>query len=412
MSYSNSNLRFNSEKTFTTSNLTPELDSVANDENTFIIAGQGVLVFKPINDIQAGTETELYFWNKEQSEGLKLKLTITETHKSIALIQLPSLTVLASKENVGLLEDALAFYWVSFDAQNLWIRFGVGEARLETNCFSYQLEPENGKSKKFMEKICRFEIDEKIFRSIRFLRDPILDSVPLKVKNTDELTMSDIAWNSCMPKANLSEIGQKLYDNISGKNFVLNTPDFPTFTDAIEYSINTEGCWCNTKLKEKAGEFGEGADTQMVYLRITLGQNGGESPGVPYVMEIWPSGCFSPIHNHAGANAIIRVLYGQINVTLYPYLGSKEPFGNKTFSEGDITWISPTLNQFHRLKNPSKDGLTCITIQCYLYDQDDKTHYDYFDYIDTHNGIGHYEPDSDMDFIEFKTRMMKEWNGR
>jgi hypothetical protein len=274
------------------------------------------------------------------------------------------------------------------------------------------LEADKGKAKKFMESLSHFEFDKNIFQGIRLLRDPILDNVPLKVKNTDELTMSDIAWNSFMPKANLSGIGRKLYDNIAGKNFVLNTPDFPTFTDAVEYSINTEGCWCNTKLKEKAGEFGEGGDAKMVYLRITLGQNGGESPGVPYVMEIWPAGCFSPIHNHAGANAIIRVLYGQINVTLYPYLGSKEPFGNKTFSAGDITWISPTLNQFHHLKNLNEDGSTCITIQCYLYDEDDKTHYDYFDYIDTHNGIGHYEPDSDMDFIEFKTRMMEEWNSR
>ena len=53
---------------------------------------------------------------------------------------------------------------------------------------------------------------------------------------------------------------------------------------------------------------------------------------------------------------------------------------------------------------------TCITIQCYMYDNEDTTHYDYFDYLDDNGNILQYEPDSDMDFISFKNKMKEEWN--
>jgi hypothetical protein len=69
--------------------------------------------------------------------------------------------------------------------------------------------------------------------------------------------------------------------------FYLNSDDFPDFSDAIEYSIITEGKWCNTRLKEKSREFNKDKSNILeTYLRITLGQNNGESPGIPYVMEI------------------------------------------------------------------------------------------------------------------------------
>ena len=215
-----------------------------------------------------------------------------------------------------------------------------------------------------------------------------------------------------MPKSNLSIIGQKLYDCISGKNFVLNTPDFPQFSKAIEYSIKTPGKWCHECLKRKANEFDKDKPNEKeTYLRITLGENNGESPGIPYVMEIWPVGHYSPIHNHGGASAIVRVLHGAINVSLFPFLSGDQldPFAITDFKKGDITWISPSLNQVHQLKNLETNTETCITIQCYMYRQDNTTHYDYFDYLDASGTKQAYEPDSDMDFLDFKAIMRREW---
>ena len=211
------------------------------------------------------------------------------------------------------------------------------------------------------------------------------------------------------------ETTTKLYDCISGKNFIIDTPDFPNFTKAIEYSIATPGKWCYKCLKKKATEFDKDKPNfKETYLRITLGENNGESPGVPYVMEIWPVGHYSPIHNHGGSNAIIRVLNGSINVSLFPFLSGDyvEPFAVANFEKEDITWISPTLNQVHQLKNLETNKDTCITIQCYMYETDDSKHYDYFDYLDTIGTQHPFEPNSDMDFIEFKKIIKEEWEER
>jgi hypothetical protein len=218
-----------------------------------------------------------------------------------------------------------------------------------------------------------------------------------------------------MPKAFLSTIGQKLFDCVSGENFILDTDDFPDFSEAIEYSILTPGCWCHEKLKEKSTEFNpDKPNINETYLRITLGQNNGESPGIPYVMEIWPANHFSPIHSHSNANAIIRVLHGSINVSLFAFLCEDSdgisPFAKANFDKDDITWISPSLNQTHQLRNIGTN--TCITIQCYMYENEDTSHYDYFDYIDADGNKKQYEPDSDMDFMLFKQIIKEEWENK
>jgi uncharacterized RmlC-like cupin family protein len=247
---------------------------------------------------------------------------------------------------------------------------------------------------------------------LKILRDPVTDSVPLTLKDTATLTMDDVASGSYMPVANLPVTAQKLYNCIAGPKFCLDTPEVPDFYRAIELSIATPGSWCYETLKKKATEFSKDRPNILeTYLRITLGQNNGESPGVPYVMEIWPAAHYSPVHSHAGAEAVIRVLEGDIHVDLYPYLSKDAaPFLGADFVKGDVMWISPTLNQTHQLKNTSSS--TCITIQCYMYDETDDKHYDYFDYLDEKGVVQQYEPDSDMDFVAFKELMLEEWATR
>ena len=249
---------------------------------------------------------------------------------------------------------------------------------------------------------------------LRLLRDPITAKTPLLIKDTNSLTMSDVAEGKVLPSGNLSPMSQRLYNCVSGDKFTLNTPDFPDFIQAIEHSIATPGLWCNKTLKSKDGTFGKSEPAE-TYLRITLGQNNGESPGIPYVLEIWPVGHYSPVHNHGGASAIIRVLNGSINVKLFPFLcddkGGIEPHSETNFQVGDITWISPTLNQVHQLKNEGKKD-TCMTIQCYMYENEDAAHYDYFDYVDTDGSKKQFEPDSDADFLIFKEIIRQEWTSQ
>lgn len=375
------------------------------DNVNLIVHGQGIVLFK------ANQICTLHFTNKHGKLGLKVQFT----NELIIVTMKPSNEPLIDPKNSkGLTKNDGAYYWFSLDSQNLCLYAGIGEARQENIIYSYQFLDKNKKENKcLLESLVSVEcVDLEI---IRLVRDPLTSSIPLLVKNTEDLTMDDIAKGTYMPKANLSIMSQKLYDCIAGNKFKLNTPDFPDFVKAIEYSIVTPEKWCYKCLKQKSTEFDKDKpNDKETYLRITLGQNNGESPGIPYVMEIWPVGHYSPIHNHGESSAIIRVLNGSINVSLFPYLSSDNvlPFAAVDFKKDDITWISPTLNQVHQLKNLENNKDTCITIQCYMYENENTDHYDYFDYIDASNKIEQFEPNSDMDFINFKETIRKEWNER
>lgn len=385
---------------------------ILNDTLKFdlIIKGQGVLIFSN-NDSQEDSYFKIY--NEDKTDGLK----ITFTKDNVKVIKIGSSKRLNDKNNKkGLIDSKGAYYWFSIDSQNQRLYAGIGEVRLDTIIYNYNLKHSD---KLFLESIVSIEISKKskFMKQLKLLRDPVISNIPMLVKDTNELSMNDIASGLYLPSANLSMIAQKLYNCISGKKFVINDDDFPDFTKAIEYSIITEGLWCNKTLKKKSTEFNKDKpNIWETYLRITIGENNGESPGIPYVMEIWPSGHYSPIHSHSSANAVIRVLHGEINVDLYPYLcGEKDgvkPFATKEFYKDDITWISPTLNQTHKLTNLPESKDTCITIQCYMYELEDTLHYDYFDYININGKINKYEPDSDMDFMKFKQLMKEEWSKR
>jgi hypothetical protein len=400
-----------------------DLINTKNKKNKLLVHGQGVYIFNykedssyfyNFNDIM--TDVIFTFYTNDKKDGLK----VIFTKDNVNVIRLSdSKNLTDTNNNYGLTNKKGAYYWFSLDSQNQQLYAGIGESRIETKIYEYKFlflsDDERKSNKQFLESLTYIKNNSKNITPIKLLRDPITMCVPLLIKNTDELSLDDIARGFYLPKANLSIISQKLYDCISGEMFYLNSDDFPDFSDAIEYSIITEGKWCNTRLKEKSREFNKDKSNILeTYLRITLGQNNGESPGIPYVMEIWPIGHYSPIHNHGNSNAIIRVLHGSINVSLFPYLSeekeSVEPFAITNFDKDDITWISPTLNQIHQLKNLEENTDTCITIQCYMYDNEDNSHYDYFDYRNKDGIKEPYEPDSDMDFISFKELIRKEWN--
>ena len=376
-----------------------------------IIHGQGVFLFNT-KEVCLLTVS-----NKDKSDGLQVSLSDTE----FLVTRMANSNKYESQgKKGGLTNKSGAYYWFSLDSQNQLLQAGIGEPRLETACYTYQFDRSDKlweANKSFLESLVSIDLpNTATVTPLRVLKDPVTNTVPLLLKGINNLTMDDVAGTEYLASAALPASAQTLYNCVAGEKFVLDTPDFPDFSKAIEYSIRTPGMWCNTRIQQKANEFSKEPQPLETYLRITLGQNNGESPGIPYVMEIWPVGHYSPIHNHGGSNAIIRVLHGSIHVSLYPFLCDQantiEPFATKDFNKGDITWISPTLNQVHMLKNLDTNTDTCITIQCYLYDTADTVHYDYFDYLGNNNAKNQYEPDSDMDFLEFKKTMRQEWDSR
>jgi hypothetical protein len=383
----------------------PIKTALHKDESSFrfIVKGQGVILFNNKYPELCGVS----IYNNYKTDGL----TIQITPMNVIVMRIKNHAILNDPNNKsGLLNMKGVYYWISLDSQNQRLFVGIGEARIENVIYQYQWiwkkeqDDMRRANKLFLESLYHIEVIETV-SPIELLRDPITTSIPMYVLDTDRLSIDDVASGVYLPDSNLDSICQKLFNCISGKNFVLDDPSFPDFSKAIENSIKTPGLWCYERLRQKATEFNK--DILETYLRITIGKNNGESPGIPYVIEIWPVGHFSPIHNHAGANAIIRVLHGSINVSLFSFLcdknGGLKPFNRVDFNKDDITWISPTLNQVHQLKNLETNKDTCITIQCYMNDSD------YFDFIDAAGDVQKYEPDSDMDFIAFKMRMKQEW---
>ncbi|SHO54341.1 cysteine dioxygenase [Vibrio quintilis] len=369
-----------------------------------------------------------------KATGVELRVIVWPDETQIVIFNTITWQVVQrfTQTNIGINPDPGCQYWVSLDTSNRSISTGIGEIRKETETLSYRFKADSGEDEKIIHdmfhSIETIEVffDEEAFEASAF-RFPVTIQLPLAIIPANKLTMMDIADvsdpdqltgpNSEKTKVtiinNLPAACQQLYANVAGQSFQLNTQDFPDFAEAINHNIITEGCWCHDKLieKAKADEFGGGE--KETYLRITLGENYGNSPGIPFVMEIWPIGHQSPIHNHGDANAIIRVLSGAITVNLYSMLSSvktnQTPFKTATFTQEDVTWISPGMNQIHQLTNEQKDQ-ACITIQCYQYSDSNTLHYEYFDFInDQDDKIEQFYPNSDMSFIKFKNIVKTEW---
>ena len=332
-----------------------------------MIHGQGVVVFT--------RPSLVYFLDDTELDGLMF----TCTDRSVVVIRISTRVQYTDPTNSG------PATWFSIDPQNQQLYAGTGEPRIETATYRYTLSHED---KAFLESIVRVTPSPD-----RTIRDPISSrQVPLTLKKN--LSMRDVALGRHMHRSHLSPVARQLYDCVASETFALEKG----LAKLIDRSISTPGCWCYEKLREK--------DPDLSYLRITLGRNGGESPGVPYVMEIWPVGHHSPVHNHAGSNAIIKVLRGSIQVSLFGDLEAPRPFREAILSKGALTWLSPTLNSVHQLENTGSK--TCITIQCYMYDDGDTSHYDYFDYMDAKGVVQHFEPDSDCEYTQFVEILKKE----
>ena len=251
---------------------------------------------------------------------------------------------------------------------------------------------------------------------VSFSRYPLVKNWAPLVLDSSKLSLFDLDQNQYIFSASLPPACQELYANVArGANIDLDWPPHtgkPKLSDAIRYSINTEGKILNKKLKEKAKEFGKKPNKKETYLRITLGVYRGNSPGIPYVLEIWPCQHYSPIHDHGNAYAIIKVIHGSINVHVHNKkmkTHDQKELKILTISKGDVTWISPNWYQTHQLINDTS-GDYCATIQCYQYGNENDQHWPYFDYVSDQNHIEDFLPNTDFNYIELREELLKEYS--
>ena len=243
-------------------------------------------------------------------------------------------------------------------------------------------------------------------KKVSFYPHPLTYNWSPLVLDSSKATLDILSTNHFTMSASLPATCRELYENVGSPRVALDWPySNPRLSDAINYSINNEGKILYNKLKEKK------ARGDFRYLRVTVGTARGSSPGIPYVLEIWPAKSKSPIHNHGNAFAVIKVLYGAIKITIYNKTWDREKtqeeLMNFTAIQGDVTWISPNWFQTHKLTNES-DQLFCATIQCYKYGQDDELMWPYFDYLDGKT-VKEFLPDSDFEFKKMREDLLQEY---
>ncbi|CAF3374963.1 unnamed protein product [Rotaria sp. Silwood2] len=374
-----------------------------------------------VMDQKASLQFELYLSisNDPTNESYAIRLTVSKQQVQINKI-VDGLTIVLNQtaDSDHVLQEEKDLYWFSIDYVALSVKYGNGEVRdkctllrsfvplMEKNYLrQIQFVHVSFKGSRILSNYKWYEY--KVILKIGYY--PVVLDPPLLIVEPRNASLSMLLDNSAMLLTRLEEPCQKLYNDIISWKF--QDDDFPYFFKAIEQSIERESGWCHKKLKEKSDRFGV-SNINATYLRITITMNRGTSPGAPYVFEIWPPGHYSPIHSHANTYGIIRVVYGTINVKLYRTFNPKrtKPFHDTTLYTDQITWLSPGLNQIHKLENQSPNQ-TCITIQAYEYRTNEVNPYEYFDFIANDGiNIGKFEPVSDMDYVEFRNLMKKEWN--
>ncbi|KAJ8048127.1 hypothetical protein HOLleu_00305 [Holothuria leucospilota] len=326
-------------------------------------------------------------------------------------------------------------YWFSYDSDNMTIKYGKGYCMEGTTLMKHTFKMDALKphyfdptTKKNVElydtdpwsgsvSLAEFfglsteiaDVMTDVEKEICFSPYPFKYDRPPVVRDSSLTNMFDIDLGKYTFSASLPEACKVLYENVTGANMSLDYGEQKyKLEDAIRHSIETPTCALGKCLEEKKGDFGPKNE---IYIRVTLGKNYGNSPGTPYVLELWPKDCGSPVHTHGNAFAVIRVLHGGLTIKYYnkhKMDDPEAPIGQFDVKKDDVTWIAPNWYQAHRLWNYTNDY--CATIQCYQYGERDDIHWPYFDYVDSETSVtDNFVPDSDFTFTDMYNIVMKEY---
>lgn len=235
---------------------------------------------------------------------------------------------------------------------------------------------------------------------VEFYPCPLTVNWPFAVKESSKASLFELDSNEYIFTGSLPPECQELYSNIASATVNLDwvpSPRMYKLSDAIRYSFDTEGKALNTKLRQK----------KMKYIRVTVGPHRSPSPGIPYVLELWPKNHGSPVHSHGNSYGVIKVLHGGLRAEVYNK-DMETKIKHFNIRKGDVTWMSPYWYQCHRLFNDTSDF--CATLQCYRYGVTDARMWPYFDYVNEDGSPGCFLPNSDFTFTELYHIVLEEYS--
>ena len=300
--------------------------------------------------------------------------------------------------------------WISvyaFDRQifeNNFIKIGQGYV-MEANIIA-EFTAKNKKGYELLSNIKHLEFDNfiNVQERICLIEHFVKDREPLISKNP---TMIDIDSRNLVIPEDLPEEGRRLFKRIENLG---NSDIDKKLIDAINFSLYTKDCLLYERLKEK--KFNS-KDPNMTYLRVPFGYDVGApgQPGQPIVLEIWPKGHYSPVHNHGDSVAVIKLLSGTLRSEWYNPLSDNyneipKVIKSAILHKNDLTWMTPCYYQTHKLISIDKDK-AAVSIQGYAHIHSSNPYEKYKDFFNfilpTSPKLIEFYPNRDFifDFKEF-----------
>ncbi|KAJ3075879.1 HIV Tat-specific factor 1 [Podochytrium sp. JEL0797] len=281
----------------------------------------------------------------------------------------PRLTMASSVPNPAKIQ-----MWVSVDFHNGILKFGAGEPKHSNTLASFTPPPGMGLS-----RYSAINMELVDFCDAK----ANLKTMPEAVGNVDWASkITGISQNSVRNSA----LFPHMEPLVSLATTAINGFD-STLIDLIRQGLLPSGVLTRKMASEKRG-----------YVRVPLAYSSGNAPGQRVVLEIWPAGNQSSVHCHGWAIAVIKVLHGTVTTEIFDPLfqANMTPVATETCVQGDVTWLTPFLNQTHRLKNTTSD--VAITIQCYHHAPDFAPPLDVFHY-DSIGVMNEFVPVADFDGV-------------
>jgi len=395
--------------------------------------GQGIVFFTTAN--ASGFQIYVSPQQDKLEEYFRLTVNTIEAVLDFKLKDDTEVTTIKSSTDATHLidQEILTTYWLSFST-TYWespatsdgkrvkkyipdLRYGKGYAMEKTTLMSVMLTRMKylGVDPLFTFKTEKYVtvIQDTVSSSVDVEPSVYLSNPPLTVDpspvaiDSAAASMMDIDLGHTLSTM-LPDKARTLFDTV--KNFELDD----IVVNAIRFSLNTPGMTLYNIALNKAND-PDGFGEEEVYIRITVGKDSKIGPGIPFVLEIWPSQKSSPIHDHGNSYAVIKVLHGQINIDVHnklvlPQSQSSTPALLQTFAatKGQFTWMDKNFFQCHKLYNVTDDY--CATIQCYLYADSDRVHWPGFDFInEKSDDIEIFHPESDMDYAKMLSKILPEY---
>ena len=165
--------------------------------------------------------------------------------------------------------------------------------------------------------------------------------------------------------------------------------------EAIRASLNAPGGALRRLLEAKAAREGV-KDPTTTYIRVDCF---GKRIQSPCLLEIWPGGHRSPIHEHASSTGLMKGVYGRVDIMLYEGLGTDpRPSALLAVTPDRCSWMSPDRFQVHKVYCPMDRHDFAATFHIYT-----DTQSDVFKYRDEQppNRIGEFVTESDIGWGQF-----------